>query len=137
MVALTVDAIVVAESGRQYHVLLIKRGSEPYKGMWALPGGFINIDETLEKSCRRELFEETGLKVGTLTQFKAFGAVNRDPRQRTISVVFFTFSDEMTEVKGMDDATEARWFKINNLPEMAFDHSEILNEFLDVQGLLG
>lgn len=82
----TVDAILISP---QQSVLLIQRRSEPFKGKWALPGGFIELDESLEKSCRRELEEETGVRVGEITQFKAYGAVDRDPRGRTISVVFY------------------------------------------------
>ena len=87
--ALTVDAIVFAKENNSIFILLIQRGNEPFKNMWALPGGFIEMDETLENACKRELAEETGLQVEKMTQFKAFDAVNRDPRHRTISVIFF------------------------------------------------
>ena len=89
--AVTVDAILVSPRNS---VLLIERGREPFKGKWALPGGFIDMDEELEIACQRELEEETGLKVGALKQFKAFGSVNRDPRHRTISVLFYAFTDD-------------------------------------------
>jgi 8-oxo-dGTP diphosphatase len=111
--------------------LLIQRGIEPFKGKWALPGGFVNMDELLETACKRELEEETGLKVDKMTQFKTFDAINRDPRHRTISVVFSAQLPEKAKVKGNDDAASAKWFPVNSLPEMAFDHREILAEFFN------
>ena len=136
--ALTVDAIVLAKSDNSYFILLIRRGAEPFKDKWALPGGFINMDETLEIACRRELEEETGIKVENLKQFRTFDAVTRDPRGRTISVVFYSYIENQVDVLGNDDAAEARWFPIKNLPELAFDHQEIISLFLDekkVEGL--
>jgi 8-oxo-dGTP diphosphatase len=127
--ALTVDALVYVEENGTFSVLLIQRGIEPFKGKWALPGGFVNMDELLETACKRELEEETGLKVDKMTQFKTFDAINRDPRHRTISVVFSAQLPEMEKVKGNDDAASAKWFPVNSLPEMAFDHREILAEF--------
>ncbi len=127
--ALTVDAIVFAKENGSTYILLIQRGNEPFKNMWALPGGFIEMDETLENACKRELDEETGLKVEKMTQFRTFDAVNRDPRHRTISVVFFAELHERKTVKGGDDAARAEWFSISDLPELAFDHSQILNDF--------
>ena len=124
--AVTVDAILISP---EKSVLLIERGREPYKGKWALPGGFIEMDEELEAACRRELLEETGIGVGELKQFKAFGGVNRDPRHRTISVIFYAFTDEEWAAKAGDDAAKARWFPISQLPELAFDHQMILDEF--------
>jgi 8-oxo-dGTP diphosphatase len=127
--ALTVDAIIVTDLETFPQLLLIKRGQEPFEKMWALPGGFVNLDETLEESCRRELFEETGLSVKKLIQFKTYDAIYRDPRHRTISVVFYAFIEKKEIVKGMDDASDADWFPIDNLPPLAFDHSEIINDF--------
>jgi 8-oxo-dGTP diphosphatase len=124
--AVTVDAILISKKNT---VLLIERGREPYKGCWALPGGFIEMDESLETACHRELEEETGLKVGLLTQFKAFGGVNRDPRHRTISVVFYSFQDDEAIPKAGDDAAKAQWFPLSQLPELAFDHQLVLEEF--------
>ena len=124
--AVTVDAILIS---KQNSVLLIERGRDPFKGKWALPGGFIDMDESLETACRRELEEETGLRVGELTQFKAYGAVDRDPRGRTISVVFYSLPDEELVPKAGDDAAKAQWFPIDQLPELAFDHQQILEEF--------
>jgi 8-oxo-dGTP diphosphatase len=128
--ALTVDAIVVAgETGNQ-QILLIQRGKEPFKGYWALPGGFIEMDETLEQACIRELFEETGVRLEAMNQFYAFDAIGRDPRHRTISVVYYCFLKEIVEAVGNDDAANAQWFSIRNLPDLAFDHQTIILKFL-------
>lgn len=124
--AVTTDTILISNKNT---VLLIERGHEPYKGKWALPGGFIDMDEPLEKACQRELEEETGLHVAELKQFKAFGAVGRDPRHRTISVVFYAFLENEPLPKAGDDAVKAKWFPIDELPELAFDHGLILEEF--------
>jgi len=127
--ALTVDAIVFVKHGGSASVVLIERGREPFKNKWALPGGFIEMDETLETASKRELFEETGLKVDQMTQFKTFDAIGRDPRHRTISVVYFAELNEIQQVKGGDDASKAEWFPVTDLPELAFDHRQILDEF--------
>jgi 8-oxo-dGTP diphosphatase len=124
--AVTVDAILISP---KKSVLLIERGREPYLGKWALPGGFINMDEPLEVACQRELEEETGIRVGAMRQFKAFGAVNRDPRHRTISVLFYAFTDTELSACAGDDAANAQWFPIDQLPGLAFDHQQILEEF--------
>lgn len=124
--AVTVDAILI---GKRNSVLLIERGGDPFKGKWALPGGFIELNETLEIACRRELEEETGLRVEELKQFKAFGAVDRDPRHRTISVIFYSFLEEEITPTAGDDAAKAKWFPLDELPELAFDHQQILEEF--------
>jgi 8-oxo-dGTP diphosphatase len=125
--AVTVDAILISPNKS---VLLIERGREPYQGTWALPGGFIEMDEELDVACQRELMEETGLRVDSLKQFKAYGGVNRDPRHRTISVLFYAFTEDEMIANAGDDAANARWFPINELPELAFDHGLILNEFI-------
>jgi 8-oxo-dGTP diphosphatase len=125
--AVTVDAILISPNKS---VLLIERGREPYQGTWALPGGFIEMDEELDVACQRELMEETGLRVDSLKQFKAYGGVNRDPRHRTISVLFYAFTEDELIANAGDDAANARWFPINELPELAFDHGLILNEFI-------
>ena len=127
--ALTVDALVYSTLKNEIFVLLIQRGNEPFKGKWALPGGFVNMDETLEEACKRELLEETGLEVEEMNQFKAFDALHRDPRHRTISVVFSAQLTNMAEVKGADDAAVASWFPVTDLPDLAFDHQLILGEF--------
>ena len=124
--AVTVDAILISN---QQSVLLIERGREPFKGKWALPGGFVELDEELETACQRELEEETGIRVGELKQFRAYGAVNRDPRHRTISVLFYAFTDHELLASAGDDAAKAQWFPLHQLPELAFDHQQILEEF--------
>ena len=131
--ALTVDSIVFTKENTTTFVLLIQRGQEPFKNKWALPGGFVNMDELLETACRRELEEETGLKVEQMKQFKAYDAINRDPRHRTISVVFSAEIPQKLQVKGGDDAAYAKWFSLSELPELAFDHQQILEEFFDIQ----
>jgi 8-oxo-dGTP diphosphatase len=127
--ALTVDALVYTKTHDVYHVLLVQRGIEPFKGKWALPGGFVNMDELLETACRRELEEETGLEVDNMTQYKTFDAVDRDPRHRTISVVYSAELPEKSAVQGDDDAAGAEWFDVNDLPELGFDHGDIISGF--------
>jgi len=127
--ALTVDAIVFVKELETTRVLLIERGKEPFFGKWALPGGFIEMDETLETACKRELEEETGLRVDSMQQFRTYDAIDRDPRHRTISVVFSTELNELAEVKGNDDAAQAKWFLLEELPQLAFDHARILKDF--------
>ena len=125
--AVTTDAIVFLGNKDELQVLLIKRKNSPFREMWALPGGFLDMDETLEICARRELEEETGLSGIKLKQLHAFSTIDRDPRGRTIGVAFWGFTTkENSKVKGGDDATEARWFPIKKLPALAFDHSEIL-----------
>ncbi len=124
----TVDAAVFTHSGDKTRVLLIKRGSEPFKGKWAVPGGFVNMDEELEDAVVRELAEETGLTGVHLEQMRTFGTVGRDPRGRQITIVFMGIATEdQTKLKAGDDAAQAKWFDIDELPEdMAFDHSEVV-----------
>lgn len=127
--ALTVDAIVFVKEQKETFVLLIQRGRDPFKNKWALPGGFINMDETLEQACIRELKEETLLKVDKMNQFRTYDAINRDPRHRTISVIFSAEVDKKEAVKGSDDAAKAKWVSIKKLPQLAFDHQIILADF--------
>ncbi|MCF6333971.1 MAG: NUDIX hydrolase [Draconibacterium sp.] len=132
--ALTTDAIVFVREENlspNTFVLLIQRGREPFKNKWALPGGFIEMDETLEDACIRELKEETGLVVDKMTQFKTYDSINRDPRHRTISVAYFTELKTKAIVKGGDDAARAEWFPVDKMPELAFDHRQILEEFFN------
>ncbi|HPE75128.1 MAG TPA: NUDIX hydrolase [Draconibacterium sp.] len=127
--AVTTDALVFVKENNEQFILLIERLNEPFKNKWALPGGFIEMDETLENACKRELEEETGLKVDKMTQFKTYDAVDRDPRHRTISTIFFAELDKKQKVKGGDDAARAEWFPVSGLPELAFDHEQIIKEF--------
>jgi len=125
--AITTDSVVFGFDGKTLHVLLIERGGEPYKGSWAIPGGFIHMDETVEDGAMRELKEETGVDNLYLEQFHVFSAVDRDPRERVITVAFFALVRKSDyHVIGGDDAANAEWFAIDNLPELAFDHREII-----------
>jgi 8-oxo-dGTP diphosphatase len=124
----TVDAAVFTHCGNKTKVLLIKRGNEPFKGQWAVPGGFVDMDEELEDAVVRELEEETGVTGVHLEQMRTFGTVGRDPRGRQITIVFLGIAaEDQTKLKAGDDAAQAEWFDINNLPEnMAFDHDEVV-----------
>ncbi|UCD49624.1 MAG: NUDIX hydrolase [Phycisphaerales bacterium] len=124
----TVDAAVFAFIDGKAHLLLINRKHEPYQGQWAIPGGFIEMDEELEDAVARELEEETGLRNVALEQMRTFGTVGRDPRGRQITVVYMGIApDGQTEIRGGDDAAEARWFDIDRLPEnLAFDHDAVI-----------
>ena len=123
--AVTADSVVIANE-KEPKVLLIQRGNEPFKGQWALPGGFLNMDETTEQCAVRELEEETGLKVTEIKQIGAYSKVDRDPRGRTITVAYLAIIDKVENVKGLDDAAKAQWFPISNLPKLVFDHEEII-----------
>jgi 8-oxo-dGTP diphosphatase len=133
--ALTVDCVVLAFEARSLSVLLVKRGVAPFEGRWALPGGFVHVDETLEDAARRELREETGLTSVYLEELKTFSRVDRDPRERVISVAFVALLRGRAAksrahdagVHAGSDAAEARWFPLAELPELAFDHDEILD----------
>lgn len=125
-ISVTTDSVIFFTKDGDTKVLLVKRKKDPFKGMWALPGGFLEEEEPLETGAKRELEEETGLKVEKLKQLKAFGTPGRDPRGRTISIVFYGETGSAESVKGNDDAEEARWFSIKDLPQLAFDHSEIM-----------
>ena len=129
--ALTVDAMVFRKNAEGWQVLLIKRKNEPFKDKWALPGGFVDMNETLEEAVVRELQEETGLHEIPLKQYHAFSDPNRDPRGRTVSVVFYAFVEGKTNVKGSDDAAEAQWHNLNQLPGLAFDHQQIIRKAID------
>ena len=129
--ALTVDCLITRIYDRHKQCLLISRKHDPYRNMWALPGGFVNIDERLVNAARRELLEETGLKVSDLEQFHVFDEPGRDPRGRTISVVFTgNINISKSTVKASSDAKEARWFYLDELPELAFDHRDIIEQAL-------
>lgn len=133
--SVTADVMVLrlsADMAQIPELLLIQRARAPFAGCWALPGGFIEADETLEASARRELQEETGLTVPTLAFFGAYGDPGRDPRGRTITVAYRALLGpaDKTEVSGSDDAGDARWFAIEQLPELAFDHARIVHDGL-------
>lgn len=135
----TVDAVVFAVLTGKTEVLLIKRKKDPYKGQWAVPGGFVEMDEELEDAVARELAEETGLTGVRLEQLRAFGKCGRDPRGRQISIAFIgTITEGQDKVRAGDDAADARWFNIRNLPEnMAFDHDEMVHTAIERLGWTG
>jgi 8-oxo-dGTP diphosphatase len=126
-IRVAVDAMVFSGSGDGLQLLLIRRGNEPYKGMWAIPGGFVEDDEELETAAMRELEEETGFKVPAMTQLYTFGRVGRDARGRTITVTYYTHADANSQrVLGADDATDAQWVYVKDITALAFDHMEML-----------
>jgi len=124
----TVDAVVFGQFGNHTMVLLIKRANEPFASMWALPGGFVEMDEELIDAAARELQEETGLKGVHLEQLHTFGTVGRDPRGRQITIVHMgVVTNTQAKINAGDDAAEAKWFPIDKLPvKMAFDHLEVI-----------
>lgn len=125
--AVTTDCVVFGLDGPTLKVLLIERGKEPFKGCWAFPGGFLNMDETAEQCAARELKEETGLDLHDMKQIGAFSDVNRDPRGRVITIAFYALTT-VSAVQGSDDAAQAKWFALNDLPQLTFDHDHILRE---------
>lgn len=128
--ALTVDCVVFAAAEDGLKLLLIERAGEPFKGRHALPGGFVDMDETTEEAARRELREETGLEISRLQQLSTFSRVDRDPRERVVSVAYFALVQPSAVTAG-DDAASARWFDSRALPPLAFDHEEIVSLALD------
>ncbi len=127
--SVSVDLVILrAGSNGDREILLIRRGHEPFAGQWALPGGFMDIDETLEEAACRELMEETAVAVepGDLCQIGAFSRVDRDPRGRVISVAFATYVPSKTQPVAGDDARDVAWHALRQLPRLAFDHNEIV-----------
>ncbi len=125
--ALTVDCVVFGFDEGELKVLLIQRALEPFKGKWALPGGFVRVDETIDDAARRELAEETGLRNVYLEQLYTFGELGRDPRERVVSIAHYALvklSDH--RAKAATDAANAEWFPMSKTPKLAFDHTDIL-----------
>ena len=125
--AVTTDVVVFTILDYKLQILLIKRGAPPFQGYWALPGGFLEIDEDLEACALRELKEETGITGVYLEQLYTFGKPDRDPRERVISVTYYALAapDKLT-IKAASDAADARWYAMDDLPELAFDHQEVI-----------
>ncbi len=125
--ALTVDCVVFGFDETALKVLLIERGLAPFKGRWALPGGFVRVEETLDEAARRELAEETGLEKVFLEQLYTFSGVDRDPRERVISVAYYALTKPADHVtRATTDAADAQWFPVTEVPALAFDHADIL-----------
>lgn len=127
--ALTVDCVVFGFDGSELQVLLIRRALEPFKNRWALPGGFVRVEETLDEAARRELEEETGLRDVFLEQLYTFGSVKRDPRERVVSVAYYGLV-KPAAVQAATDAVEARWFPVSKVSPLAFDHADIFQAAL-------
>ena len=125
--ALTVDCVVFGVDDDELKILLIKRGIAPFAGRWALPGGFVRVDETLDEAARRELAEEAGLQNVFLEQLYSFGSVDRDPRERVVSVAYYALVKRIEHhTTAATDAADARWFPVTKIPRLAFDHADIL-----------
>ncbi|QBD79027.1 NUDIX hydrolase [Ktedonosporobacter rubrisoli] len=130
--SVTVDVVIMSLRQKDLQVLLIKRRSWPFEGMWAIPGGFVNFDESLEDAAKRELQEETGVQDVYLEQLYTFGDPGRDPRTRVITVVYFVLLDsERLQVRAASDAADVSWFSVYDLPPLAFDHEKVLNYTLN------
>ncbi len=130
--AITVDCVVFGLDEEDLKVLLIQRGSEPFRGDWALPGGFVQLDETLDDAAMRELAEETGLRIRFLEQLYSFGAIERDPRERVVTVAYYALVRlKEHPLQASTDARDTAWFSACCLPSLAFDHQHILQTALD------
>ncbi|MBD5420054.1 MAG: NUDIX hydrolase [Bacteroides sp.] len=127
--AVTTDCVIFGFDGEELKVLLIERGITPYKGHWAFPGGFLNPNETAEEGARRELREETGLDSAHIEQLRTYSTPDRDPRERVITIAYIALV-RIQDVRGGDDAADAGWFPVENVPPLAFDHAEILRDAL-------
>ena len=125
--SVTADAVLFAEKGGQMYVLLIQRGNDPYKGYWAFPGGFLNMDETVARCAERELEEETGIVLTGMQLAGVYSDVERDPRGRVITAAYAAMTT-MPEATASDDAAAAQWWPLNALPKLAFDHETILRD---------
>jgi len=125
--AVTADCVLFARNDGGFKVLLIQRAHDPFKGQWALPGGFAEVGENLDETARRELEEETGLKEISLKQFHAFSDPDRDPREHVITVAYYALVEQAEHrPRASSDARDAAWFPLGELPNLAFDHDEII-----------
>ena len=126
--SVTVDTVIFTVKDGELKVLLVKRGVEPFLGKWAIPGGFIKMNESLEDAAKRELLEETGVKDVYLEQLYTFGDVNRDPRGRVLTVSYMALiNSDNVKLSASTDVVDAKWFSVKSLPQLAFDHKEILD----------
>lgn len=129
--AVTTDCVIFGYDLREgLSILLVQRGIDPFKGRWAFPGGFLRMNEDADTGARRELMEETGFEAESITQFGAFTAVDRDPRERVITIAYLALVRK-GDVQGGDDAADARWFPVTAVPPLAFDHDRILRIALE------
>lgn len=128
--AVAADIILVAKNNNDIQILLIQRKNPPFQNMWALPGGFMDMNESVSQTAHRELFEETGIKVKKIDFLGYYDSINRDPRGRTIGFAFYAILNNIVEAKSGDDAASTKWFKINNLPPLAFDHEKIISDLI-------
>ncbi|CAN5485256.1 hypothetical protein BH23BAC1_BH23BAC1_41600 [soil metagenome] len=128
--SVTVDCVILKIISDSIQILLIQREKEPFKNKWALPGGFLEMEEKLVEGVKRELEEETGLKISKLEQIGAFGDPDRDPRGRVISIAFLSILKKRQEsqIKAASDAADVQWFDLQKLPELAFDHKKIISK---------
>jgi 8-oxo-dGTP diphosphatase len=130
--ALTVDVVVFALDDEDLQVMLIQRKLLPFAGQWALPGGFVRVEETLEAAAQRELREESGLAGIFLEQLYTFGEIQRDPRERVVTVAYYALVNLAGhDVRASTDAAQAAWFPVSELPELAFDHAQIVEVALE------
>jgi 8-oxo-dGTP diphosphatase len=132
----TTDILVFGWNSEQMRIMLIRRKNDPFRDFWAIPGGFIEMDETLEESARRELKEETGISRLPLHRFGVFGDPGRDPRGRTVTIAYMAFlsPELLRKAKAGDDAAEVCWFPVRRAPKLAFDHSRMLRQALGWMG---
>lgn len=128
--SVTTDCVIFGFDGTSLKVLLVERGLEPFKGRWAFPGGFLNMDESAEAGALRELQEETGLTGAYIKQFHTFSQPDRDPRERVITIAYYALV-RLQNVRGGDDASRAEWFALDKVPALAFDHDLILRVALN------
>ena len=130
--SVSADCVVIGFDGEKLNVLLIQRKKDPFKNKWAIPGGFVEMNENTEEGTKRELQEETGIKKITVEQLYTFSDVNRDPRGRVISVVYlaFTKTDQLNPKAG-DDAKNVKWIELKKIPSLAFDHKKILQKAME------
>ena len=127
--SLSVDIMIFFKSYQGIEILLITRKNPPFQNSFALPGGFMDMDETLHQAAVRELKEECNIEVDSLKQFGIYDEPERDPRGRTLSAIFYTIIDKKpNNLKAGDDALQVKWFQLNSLPKLAFDHTKILQD---------